>query len=105
MKRRSFTVRTEHKMRNLFSSTSLLQLQDELTMSVKHGQDAVAGINLETIDILGFPKDAQSISVNGAEIPSSGWRYDADARLLSIYISVPLADDLNVKIYYDNDGL
>lgn len=71
-------------------------------MSVKHGQDVVAGINLETIDILGFPKDAQRISVNGADITSSSWQYDADASLLSIYISVPLADDLNIKIYYDN---
>ncbi|ROT64340.1 alpha glucosidase [Penaeus vannamei] len=94
----------QHAMSQSYMSR-LAYYQDELTMSVKHGQDAVAGINLETIDILGFPKDAQSISVNGAEIPSSGWRYDADARLLSIYISVPLADDLNVKIYYDNDGL
>ncbi|XP_063608806.1 sucrase-isomaltase, intestinal-like [Penaeus indicus] len=91
----------EHVMSESYMS-KVAYYQEELTMTVMHGQDAVAGINLETIDILGFPKEAQRISVNGADIPSSGWRYDADASLLSIYISVPLADDLNVKIYYDN---
>ncbi|XP_037793117.1 maltase-glucoamylase, intestinal-like [Penaeus monodon] len=91
----------EHVMSESYMS-KLAYYQEELTMTVMHGQDVVAGINLETIDILGFPKDAQRISVNGADITSSSWQYDADARLLSIYISVPLADDLNIKIYYDN---
>lgn len=95
-----------YRIDNLFSSwmhfPRSFQLQEELTMSVMHGQDVVAGINLETIDILGFPKNAESISVNGENIPSSGWQYDAAASLLSIYISVPLADKLNVKIYYEN---
>ncbi|XP_042876375.1 sucrase-isomaltase, intestinal-like [Penaeus japonicus] len=91
----------EHVMSESYMS-SLAYYQEELTMSVMHGQDVVAGINLETIDILGFPKNAESISVNGENIPSSGWQYDAAASLLSIYISVPLADELNVKIYYEN---
>ncbi|MDK2413441.1 hypothetical protein QHH03_30595, partial [Aphanizomenon sp. 202] len=42
----------QHAMSQSYMSR-LAYYQDELTMSVKHGQDAVAGINLETIDILG----------------------------------------------------
>lgn len=73
-------------------------------MAINHGEEVVAGLFLDRIDIYGFPKDAETINVNGAAIPSTDWAFDAAATVLTIRIHVPLADALNIKIFYDTTG-
>nr|XP_045621913.1 sucrase-isomaltase, intestinal-like [Procambarus clarkii] len=87
----------EHNMSLVYMSM-LNYNQNELTMSVMAGEDIVAGLFIDTIDIYGFPSAPQGVSVNDMELPGEDWEYDASTSVLTITTHAPLADPLSVFI-------
>nr|XP_045622097.1 sucrase-isomaltase, intestinal-like [Procambarus clarkii] len=87
----------EHDM-SLAYMSMLNYNQNELTMSVMAGEDIVAGLFIDTINIYGFPSAPQGVSVNDMELPGEDWEYDASTSVLTITTHAPLADPLSVFI-------
>ncbi|XP_071523342.1 sucrase-isomaltase, intestinal-like [Panulirus ornatus] len=77
--------------------------QDELTLTVKHGAEAVADLYLETINIYGFPvmPSHVNITVNGNETAIASWMYDHTDRVLTTWTEVPMGKALNIKFLYE----
>ncbi|KAK8727326.1 hypothetical protein OTU49_009816, partial [Cherax quadricarinatus] len=72
--------------------------QGELTMSVMHGEDIVAGLFIDTVSIYGYPSDPESITVNDEPLTAEDWNYDASSSVLNITTHTPLAGPLDVII-------
>lgn len=89
----------EHVMADTYLSSVLLA-QDEFIMTVQYNRDAAAGINLATIRFLGFPAVPDGISVNGVDTDT--YVYDEATQLLLLTLNVPLSDDLNILLNYQN---
>lgn len=67
-----------------------------LTMEVMHSMTPVAGLNIETLQVFGYPANPEVIEVNGESLPSSQWSYEASSSVLVVYISAPLGENLTV---------
>ena len=72
--------------------------QNELTSSIKHGEDVVAGLKFETISIYGASRNPTAIVVNGASLPMSDWTFTENVKVLTIRLSAHLSESLSVVI-------
>lgn len=87
----------EHVMSE--SYMCMLQYVDnELTSAIMHGEDVVAGLTLETINIYGASGNPTAITVNNASLPESDWTFSEDVEVLTIRLSALLAEPLSVVI-------
>ncbi|KAK3870746.1 hypothetical protein Pcinc_024052 [Petrolisthes cinctipes] len=74
--------------------------QGKLDMDVKHGEEQVAGLFLDTINVYGHPSEPQSITLDTLPLDPSAWMYDAAYQVLTINIHAPLDVPFTLQIHW-----
>lgn len=69
-----------------------------LSMDIKHGEDSVEGLVLESFSFYGFSSNPTDVSVNGTSIPPSDWSFDADNNVLEVSAILPLNQEFIMTI-------